>query len=399
MVYVDLIVKNGLVVDPSQKLIEKGDVLVRDGEVVGVELKARNIETDQIVDAAECVVTPGLIDGHVHVFRGGQWIGIDPDIPGIGSGVTTVVDAGSSGSQNFQVFNEAVVLKARTKVFAFLNLGMTGISSPLGGEVSHPSLIEPENIVKLVRRYPEIIKGIKLRMSARATGDLGLEALKMAKQVAKEVSLPVMVHIGETDSDEKRPHPDTSKILSCLEQGDILTHIYTAKKGGVITPEGNPLNEVKEALERGVILEGSHGMDCFSFQVFETMRQHGILAHTISTDGHLYTRNVTVFDLPTVMSKFLGLGIPLESVIAMASTVPASVYGLTGRGSLRTGSVADISVLRMLEEDWVAVDSEGEKRKFTQGLQPVLCIREGRIHGVTPLPRPYGKTIVKKWHW
>ena len=381
----DLLIKGGTVIDPVSGLQEVADLAIERGRIVSV---AKDIPRDlswEVLDASGHLVTPGLIDLHVHVYPGVSHYGIDPDSTCLARGVTTVCDAGSSGADTFEGLRRYVIEVSTTRVLAFLNISAIGMVSPLDNELHDLKQANPERAIGVCERHRDIIQGVKVRLSRSMVGDNGLQPLRLARRAAEAVGMPLMVHVGDT------PSP-LEEILSELRPRDILTHCFHGRKHGILDEKGEVLPEVREAVKRGIVFDVGHGVGSFSFEVARRALQAGLTPGTISSDLHFYNVNGPVFDLATTMSKFLLLGLPLSEVLAKTTTTPAALLGLSDRvGSLREGFLADVAVFKVCRGDFEFEDSIHEKVHGSERLEPVAVIRGGRVYrSQLRLERKYG---------
>jgi dihydroorotase len=242
--------------------------------------------------------------------------------------------------------------------------------------------INTKAMLKTIEKNRDIIKGVKLRATGSVLENLGVEAVKVAKRVAIEAGLPLMIHtgidIGETVPEDIM-HTFTIEMLSLLDKGDILNHIYTSKVGGVFTINGTILPGFEEARQRGVVLDVAPAMSNFNFEVARKGLEQGVLPTTISTDITSTNINGPVFSLLSVMSRFLTLGLTLDQVIEMTTINPARSLGEEQRrGSLRIGMPADISLMELIEGDFSFSDGvAGNTLKGNLLLVPKLTLKSG----------------------
>lgn len=380
----DLLVKGGRVVDPSQRLSAPRDIGIRDGKVAAVAENLSEVQARQVLDARGKIVTPGLIDVHVHVYDGVAPLGIPADPNCIAKGVTTVVDAGSSGAHTFPGFRRNVINVVDTRVFALLNISVVGQStysedSPYG-ELLNLAYANPKLAIRTIERNRDVIVGVKVRLSRPIAGEHDLQALKLAKEAAAAVGLPLMVHIGDT-------HTPVPVILSEMSKGDVVTHSFRGSNGGILDDNGMVLKEVRSAVARGVHLDVGHGAGSFSFDTAERALKQGVVPGTISSDVHQFNVNGPVFDLATTLSKFLHLGLTLDEVVQRASTNPANLFGFpNGLGTLKVGAAADVAVFSLVEGDFRFEDSLKQSRVGHQKLVPVATVKAGRIYGSSVQP-------------
>lgn len=376
----ELLVKGGMVIDPAQGIHDQRDIGISQGKIIALAGDIAPSETKRVIDARGKIVTPGLIDIHAHVADGIHHISVPPDEAGVLSGVTTVCDGGSTGYANFASFRRFVIPEAQTDVFCFLHMSSTGLA--VLPEIWSWYNIDPEAMLKTIENNRDIIKGIKLRAVAAVMQNLGVEAIRVAKRVATEAGLPLMIHIGiepEAVVPEDTISAFTREMLSLLDRGDILSHIFTWKAGGVIRPDGSVLPEFKEAMQKGVVLDVAPGLSNFSFEIAEKGLKQGVLPNTLSTDLTTVSMNGPVFSLLVIMSKFLALGLTLDQVIEMTTINPARALGEEQRrGSLGIGMPAQISLLELTEGDFLFSDGmAGKTLKGNLLLVPKLTLKSG----------------------
>jgi dihydroorotase len=368
-----VVLQGGELVDPERRTRARADVAVSGGTIAAIEPNLPTEHGDVAIDVAGSLVTPGLVDMHTHVFIG-QDLGVDPDDACLPYGVTTVVDAGSSGGHNFGAFQRSTIERVRTNVRPFLNISSIGTTSILlSGELKTLAYADEDTCASCVGEHGDEIVGIKVRASWDVQGEGSPEPLLRARRVADKVSLPLMVHLGPAPS-------TTEEILAQLRPGDILTHCCTGFPDNRLAHDGRLRDGILEAQRRGVVFDVGHGMSAFDAEVAASMVSSGFLPDTISTDVHAYSLE-GVRDLCTVMSKFLALGVGVDDVIRRVTYSPALAAGLldSGVGRLRVGGVADIAVLRVVERRTTFVDCSGNMFDGTHGFDPVLTVRDGVV--------------------
>ncbi|WP_126427993.1 amidohydrolase/deacetylase family metallohydrolase [Brevibacillus marinus] len=370
----DLVITNGWIIDPSQQLAGRYDLTVAAGKITGIHQPGRRDllrSARQVLDASGKIVTPGLIDLHTHVFVEETPLGIPADQVGVEQGVTTVVDAGSAGARSFARFVETAVQPSATQVLAYLNIAGAGLCEGLS-ELADIRKLAPGETAELIQSNP-LIRGIKARMSGSVVKQSGIQPLLIAKQVAAEVNRPLMVHIGNAP-------PSLAEILALLEAGDVVTHAFHGKRGGILGCDGRLLPEVRAALRRGVRFDVGHGTSSFSFATMRRAKALGVAPYTISTDIYRQNVNGPVFSLATTMSKFLALGFSLTEVIAATTCAPAEILGLANEiGTLRPHTVADITVLQLTRKPITLIDSEQQRLTAEEALEPVYAIKSGKV--------------------
>ncbi len=379
----DILIRGGEVVDPSQQLRAVKDVAVQGGLIaeIGDDLPGDQAET--VFDAHGLLVTPGLIDLHVHVYHRHVPISVEPDPLCPAGGVTTMLDAGSAGSFNFDGFRRDIIDRAETQILALVNLSCTGLITAKGrndpqaiiGELMDRRYADPKGAVQVIQENPGVAVGVKIRAGKHLIGEgqQGWDNFMDAVQAARESNTWLMVHIGESPM----PIPE---MLEHLQAGDCITHCFKGGSERILDPAGKLFSAVREASERGVIFDVGHGAGSFEWEVVEAAIEQDFEPTTISTDLHVKNLHGPVYDMPTTMSKFLFLGVPLERVIEMSTSRPAQALGREDQlGTLKVGTVADIAVLQMHEGDFVFSDSYQQTRIGHQLLNAVGTIRRGEM--------------------
>ena len=376
----DVLLKDGEIIDPAQRMHSTGSVAIQDGKIAALGTKLPAMEAGTVLDMRGKIISPGLIDLHCHASFGFASLGVPADEAGLNTGVTLLGDGGSAGAANFEAFRRLVVQPARTDFYCFLNLAKAGlIAMP---EIFTLRDIDIELSKRVVEANRQIIKGIKVRAIQPLAEGLGVKGIETAKKLAADLRLPLMIHIGETrDRMEKDWMDDFSRsAVSLLEKGDILSHFLTWEPGGMILPDGTVYPELEAARKRGVYLDSCHGMNHFSFTVARHALAQGFIPHIISTDLSANNSSVTQ-SLPVIMSKFLNLGLSLDQVIEMTTVNPARAIGEEGRrGTLRVGVPADITVMELVKGDYCFSDGKG--RGVLRGdvlLEPRMVFKKGEM--------------------
>ena len=369
----DLRITGGTVFDASQGLAAPADIFIQDGRIaaLGPNLEGQARET---LDVDGRYVTPGLVDLHTHVYWGVSHYGIDADETCLPRGVTTAVDAGSSGASTFPGLRRYVIEQPHTRLYAFLHIAAAGMFSNEGGESADERLLDVDLAIDTVNANRDVIVGIKVRQTARLVGSLGARPLRDAIRVAEATNLPVMLHIGLT------PVP-LEDLLALLRPGDIVTHSFRGGiSAGLLDPDERVRPAVRQARERGVKFDIGHGTGSFSFDSAERLLAQGFLPDVISSDLHFYSLPGPVHDLANVLSKFLYLGLSLEEVFARATLAPTQAVQLAeGLGTLGTGAPADITVWELRYEAVTFADALGHTRDAKQRLEPVTVIQAGAV--------------------
>lgn len=373
----DLVIKNGTVIDPSQVLHARRDVAIAGGRIVAVDEHISDGDTHDVIEADGLLVLPGLVDLHVHVWWGVAHLAIEADVHSLSRGATTIVDAGSAGANTMAGFRRYVIDKVDARTLAFLHISGMGQLDQEIGELEDIRWARVDKAVETAKLHPDVIVGVKVRLTEGIVGKNDLVALDRAIEAAGYLDKPVMIHIGGTSH-------DLEEILGRLRPGDIVTHSFTANPPGIITDAGAVLPAALEARARGVNFDVGHGAGSFSFRVAEAALEHGFTPATVSSDVHRYNVRGPVYDLATTLSKFLHLGLSLDEVIRLATSAPASAVGRGDQfGTLRVGVEADVSVMRMEQGKFRFTDASGDVRIGDRLLTPVVTLRAGRRHAPT----------------
>jgi dihydroorotase len=372
----DLVVSGGHLIDPASGIDTPMDVGITAGRITQVSSRLDTAEARRVVDARGKIVTPGLVDSHVHVYDGVAQVGVQAEAVGLARGVTTLIDGGSAGATTFPGFREYVIRPSRTRVYALLNISKPGMTVP--HELADLSWVDPEAAVRTIEANPDTIVGIKVRMLADIPGGGDLEVMRRTREAADAAGVPIVVHIGGQTS-------PLAQIFDMLQTGDVVTHALRSR-GSIVRADGTVDPAVAESLARGVHFDIGHGRGNLDFDTAEAALADGFQPTTISSDVHRGNVAGPVFDLPTTMSKFVLLGMSLPDVVRAATHTPAQLFDLPF-GTLSEGSIADLTVLEHVEGSYDLVDSSGKRRTSSQRLVPYVTLLEGREQGsVTGAP-------------
>nr|WP_315301475.1 amidohydrolase/deacetylase family metallohydrolase [Raoultella terrigena] len=360
----DLLLRRARLVDDTLT-----DIAIQDGKIAALgEISAparKTIELD-----GSYYASAGWIDSHVHCYPNSPIYHDQPDSVGIATGVTTVIDAGSTGADDIDDFYQ-LTRSAATEVLALLNISRVGLIAQ--NELANMANVDAEAVTQAVKRHPDFIVGLKARMSSSVVGDNGITPLERAKAMQRENGdLPLMVHIGNNP-------PNLDEIADLLGAGDIITHCYNGKPNRILTASGELRASVTRALKRGVRLDVGHGTASFSFEVARRAIAMGILPQTISSD--IYCRNRIdgpVRSLALVMSKFLAIGMSLPQVVECVTASAADGLRLTQKGRLAVGYDADLTLFALQHAPTLLVDAEKESLQADNILVPLAAIRAGK---------------------
>ena len=373
----DLLIKGGTLVDPAEGLSDVRDVAFAGGLVAAVGEDLDTGDAREVIDAAGCVVTPGLIDIHVHVFAGVSHFGIEPDPTCLARGATTVVDAGSAGADIFPGFRKYVIDVSETRILAQMNISSQGMLTAEIGEFEIPEYADVDKACRMIEQHRDIVLGVKVRLTRNSivSERSGMLPLHRAREAADAAGLPIMVHPQDAWCDS------IDDILDVMKGGDILTHCFHDFPCGILDDEGRIRDSVLDAIERGVVFDVGHGAGSFSWGIVEAAMSQDVLPTTISSDLHIYNVNGPVYDLASVVTKFLHLGLSMEEAISRVTSVPAEVIGMKGEvGTLAKGAFGDAVVFELREGAFRLEDSRGEVRMGRQNLVPVAVVKGGRVY-------------------
>jgi dihydroorotase len=383
----DLLLKGGHVLDPGQGLDGTRDIAVTGGKIakIDTDIPARDARRVLEIRGTGRHVVPGLIDLHTHVADGAITEGVgmgmcNPDAIGVHSGVTTVADAGSVGVANVGVFPAHILPRAKTRVITLVNAGSHAHTMPGPADVNSLDDIDRDALRKAAERNPGLIAGVKLRVVGPAFSGSGEDIIVAAKAAARDLGVPLMVHIGDFSARDaasaSRRAELTRFLLKTLAPGDILTHLCTPNAGRVLDADGNPYPEVAEARAAGVVLDSALGRGNFGIEVARRQADLGLYPDTISSD--LTGMGQTFHSLLECMAKFMSVGYSLADVVLATTARAAAALGLHDEiGALAVGRDADISVIDVVEGDFTFTDTTGQAFRGGYGLVPVRTLRAG----------------------
>lgn len=380
----DILLKGGHLIDPKNKINEKMDIAIKQGKIALVAADISPSSAKKVINVKGLYVTPGLIDIHVHVFAGTNKEqhymdgpnSLPPDGFTFRAGVTTVVDAGSSGWRSFPLFKKNIIDQSKTRVLAFLNI----VGDGMGANEQDSTDMSPVMAARFAEYYKDDIVGFKV---AHYNGlqSIPVDSAVKAGNLSKR---PVMV-------DWRGLPPSNSLenlLMKHLRPGDILTHMYHAGKRAprapfykeaLVDPNGKVNQYVFDAQKRGVIFDVGHGGNGFVFsQAIPSLKQ-GLFPNSISSDLHVGNMNAGMKDMNNIMSKFLNMGMSLQDVILKSTWNPAQYIQRPELGHLSLGSEADIVVLSLKNGDFGYVDSHGFVLNGAQKLETEMTIRAGKI--------------------
>ncbi len=374
---IDILLKNGTVIDPKNSINQIMDVAVANGKVVEIA-KSISKQAKKTIDATGMYITPGLIDIHGHHFFGTQpnaylsnsYTALPPDGFTFRAGVTAVVDAGGAGWRNFDEFRSQAIQNSRTKVFSFLNIVGTGMRG--GAYEQNMADMDAKLTAMVAKANKDRIIGIKL---AHFVGHDWAPALKAA-EAGRLADIPVMVDFGNAN-----PTLSLDTLLNIiLRPGDILTHCFGQVAGReTITSKGAIAPFATKAQANGIIFDVGHGGGSFVYEIANAATKSGFFPNTISTDLHTGSMNAGMKDMTMVMTKLLNLGMSFKDVIMASTWKPAQVIKKTNLGNLSIGNAADIAVFRIEKGAYGFNDVNGKRVKGDKKIICELTILDGEV--------------------
>ena len=371
----DLLLKGGHVIDPKNNIDGIRDVAVRAGKIAAVSTGTDPGRARKVVDVTGLYVTPGVVDIHTHLFYTtgirDSWAGdnsVQPDAFSFRSGTTTMVDAGSSGWRNFETFRRTVIDRVRTRVLALVNIAGLGMMADVTEQVSAD--FQPKEVAAVAAKNKDVVVGVKTahyQLPDWSSVDRAIEAGKLA-------NLPVMVDFGYFLPER----PYWQLVTQKLRPGDISTHMF---RGPVpyVDSQGKLLDYLLQARRRGVKFDVGHGNQSFVLRNAAPAIAQGFWPDTISTDLHGLSMNAPLMDMPTLLSKFLALGMPLKEIMLRATWNPAQVIHRTELGHLTPGAGADIAVWNILRGQFGYGDASGGRIPASERIVCEMTVRNGEI--------------------
>lgn len=403
----DTLLRGGHVMSPANGIDGRFDVAVRDGRIVAIDPEIVPSSAAEVIDVRGRLVLPGLIDTHGHVFQyvSGRF-GLDPDLVGVRSGVTTVVDQGGPSCMTLPGFRRFIAEPAQTNVVAFLSAYLVGgLEGHLYDQLYRPDCVDVAATTKSAIENPDIVRGIKAHAEIGGFARWGIRVIELAAEIAHGARLPIYVHFGQLwglpESGANGEDADTiiERVIPLLSEGDILAHPFTRHPGGFVNRNGEVHSVIREALDRGLKVDVGHGSH-FSYRLARRAIDAGIVPDTLGADMHGYNTNAPApagtpgehpdeenhpflgqarFSLVQAMSSMLALGLSLEQVVPMVTSNAAAMIGMSDQlGAIGIGRDADITVLDDERGSFVLRDNEGTVVTTDRLLRPAFCLHRGR---------------------
>lgn len=368
-----ILITGGHVIDPKIGIDEIRDVFIEGDRIIEDETQ-KFAKHPFVIDAKGCLVLPGLIDFHAHVFFNGTDNSVPPDIAMLPNCVTTTVDGGTSGTSNYEVFRKNVIVNSIVRIKSFISVSPTGQATDKFSENQDPKYFDEEKMRTLFKKYPNDILGLKVRVSKEIVGELGLDPIKGAIELADKLKCPIAVHTTN-------PCCDTKELIQLFRKGDIFAHVYHGKGSTIIGDDTHVLPEVVAARKRGVIFDAANGKNHFAFKTAESALADGFAPDIISSDfSNMTLFKQPVLGLPWLMSKYLALGMKLNDIVAACTSTPARLMGMENEiGTLSNGACADVAILKFVDHKCDFKDCFDNICTGKKLLLPQATIRAGRI--------------------
>ena len=375
----DLLIKNGTVFDSQNARFEKRDVCADKGILIP---PAPEEEARTVIDASGKYVVPGLIDEHIHLDLHGSMIGANADTVCVPSGITTACDGGTCGASNFPQFYNSNIIRYEPHVYSYLNVSTFGNKSLCIHEEDHdPADFRPDLIEKMFRRYPETLRGLKVRMCKGTLGEHGMAPLYRALEISsdlqgKGIRCPVVIHY-----DNLPDNVTVEELFNALRPGDIAAHVFQTKGETIFLPDGTIHPAVRAARERGVWMDDCHGRVHWSIPHLRQALEQDFLPDIVSSDCVRISEYVRPgFSLLYAMSMLSAVGMKTEDILTRVTIRPAEALGIREKaGALREGMPADIAVLDIADADRPLADNYGNTIPGSKLFIPLLTVIDGRV--------------------
>ena len=367
----DFLIKNGTLYEPEVHQLVSKDIAFVDGKIA---VPRAEHFYHQVIDAKGCIVTPGLIDFHVHYW--GVECGVSPDASSFCNGITTAVDAGSTGCSTFPVFYRTDIVNSRVRILSDLLVASGGQTTWKYNENIDPELYDENEIAKLFERYSGLLVGLKARLSKYVIRESDAEdAVLRMVMLAEKVKTRLILHV----TDCAMP---LDKLSSMLRRGDVICHIYQnlgSRDRTCLDANGRVLEGLWAARERGIIFDASHGKGNYDLEVCRSAVEQGFVPDIISSDNNANGSFIQpLHSLPRILSKYLDFGMKLEDILDCATITPARLIGHPQLGTLKEGTPADAAIFRLKEKKIRHMDINGNVMEGRHVLVPQMTFKDGR---------------------
>jgi dihydroorotase len=410
----DTVLKGGRVIDPATGVDAVLDVGVTNGVITAIGADLPLAGAGAVIDVADRIVIAGMIDTHGHIYEHvtGSF-GLNPDMVGVRSGVTTIIDQGGPSCMTLGGYRHYIAEQSKTRALCFISCYLVGgLEGHLYPDLYGPHGVNAEHTIRVANENLDLVRGIKAHAEIGGQSRWGLDVIRIGKEISRATKLPLYIHLGQLwSSVEEGPVPDPDdlirELIPIMEAGDILAHPFTRHPGGFVSEHGDVHPIVFEAMARGVRCDIGHGSH-FSFEVARKVLDTGLRPFTLGADLHGYNVKVPTvktdesvreanpffgiapFNLTVAMTELLTLGLTLPEIIAMVTMNPAEMLGMSDSlGSLQVGREADVSVLSIEAGRFKLFDNSGVEVITDKLVRPVLCLRAGeRFDADSPLIPP-----------
>lgn len=366
----DLLIKNGHVIDPKNGVNGVQPVAIYNGKIVPYE---EGEEAKHVIDAKGKLVFPGLIDAHAHMFQDGTEIGIYPDTAYLPTGVTAAIDA-SAGVANYNLFRQAVIARSKVTIKSLLQVCSAGLVTTAYHENINPKYFNEEKMLRIYNENKDNILGLKIRQSEELAEGLGIQPLIETVRIADRIGCPVEVHCTNL------PVP-TCEVIDILRPGDVFEHVYQGAQNTIIDSNGKLFDCVLEGRKKGILFDTAEGRKHGDYDVMLAAKEQGFVADFCSTDlvlGSMYRR--PIFSLPNLMSRYICMGLSMEEVVRMSTANPAKFMNMENEiGCLSEGAYADVAIFDWIDFKQAYRDWKGTSFVADKLLKPEMTIKAGQI--------------------
>lgn len=376
---IDMIIRNGQVFDSVNAKFEKKDIGIHQGRFIALDEES---EASNEVDAEGNYVVPGLIDEHAHLNLYGTIIGANADTVCIPNGITTACDGGTCGASNFEQFYMSNIVKYESAVYSYLNVSTFGNKSLCKHEEDHdPADFREDLIDRLFEKYPQVLRGLKVRMCKGTLGNHGMSPLYAGLEMSgrlkeKGFHCPVAIHY-----DDLPENVTVHELFGAMRNGDVIAHVFQTKAETIFDENGKIKDCVWEAKKRGVYMDDCHGRVHWSYPNLQNAFSQGFYPDIISSDLvriSEYTR--PGFSLLYAMSVNSAAGMPVEKILQSVTYTPAKALGIEAKaGVIREGAPADVAILDIRDvKDKTFTDNYGNSVSGNKLFVPLMTVRAGR---------------------